>query len=154
MSFENSMSNLSLSKPTEDLESLGNSSIKVPKEFRSSQVNSIISPEELGESDVNRVSSPKESVVESLGDNSIDCVSEWTDIPVDLFETFKKSANFGNDESQNKQIVDFLLKGNDPCSEEAIKKNVLDFQSTSTSTCQKPAMTNLKYLFMNKKKQM
>ena len=52
---------------------------------------------------------------------TIDCISTWSELDPNLFETFKKSQCFSADEKQNKEIVDFMLKGNDIHSEESLK---------------------------------
>ena len=58
---------------------------------------------------------------------TIDCVSSWSDLDPNMFETFKKSQGFSEDEKQNKEIVDFILKGNDIHSEESLKEQFSGF---------------------------
>ena len=44
-----------------------------------------------------------------------------------MFEVLKNSLGFTEDERQNKEIVDFLLKGNDPWTEESLKAGYPNF---------------------------
>jgi hypothetical protein len=58
---------------------------------------------------------------------TFDCVTEWQEFDPNMFEVFKKSQQFGEDEKQNKDIVDFMLQGNDACSEQSLKNNYPNF---------------------------
>ena len=58
---------------------------------------------------------------------TFDCVTEWKEFDPNMFEVFKQSQQFGEDKKQNKEIVNFLLKGNDACSEESLKDKYPNF---------------------------
>ena len=58
---------------------------------------------------------------------SFDCITEWQEFDPNMFDVFKQSQQFGGDEKQNKEIVDFMLKGNDACSEESLKDKYPNF---------------------------
>ena len=61
-------------------------------------------------------------------------VSPWTDIFPNMFETFKKnSQGFKSNECDNKDILDFILKGNDSCSQDGIRDEFLKFPDFTTS---------------------
>ena len=53
-------------------------------------------------SNVSKDSTPKDT---------IDCVSDWSDLDPNMFKIMKQSQAFGEDEEQNKGIVEFMLGG-------------------------------------------
>ena len=58
---------------------------------------------------------------------TFNCITEWKEFDPNMFDVFKQSQQFGGDEKQNKEIVDFMLQGNDACSEESLKEKYPNF---------------------------
>ena len=68
-----------------------------------------------------------QSIIPKGGNETIDCISPWSELNPNMFETFKKSQGISEDKKQNKEIVDFMLKGNDIHSEESLKEQFSGF---------------------------
>ena len=58
---------------------------------------------------------------------TINCIGEWEDLNPNMFDVLKKSEGFSEDEHQNKEIVDFLLKGKDVLSKDSLKQEFAGF---------------------------